>query len=123
MEQVLASPFWDWLTIAAVGIGLVAAMLFVIRYQIEVGFSWWRQPNGKPNHFGRFLMIRKLLLSALFLLILTNRVFPGWHGREAVTALLMLGFAVQTFVPYRLLISAQKAHVKEEVQDGGDRRG
>lgn len=114
MEHALAHPFWDVLTLAAVGIGLVAAMLFVVRYQVEVGWSWWRHPDGKPNHFGRFLMIRKILLSGLFLLVLANRAFGEWTGRSAVTALLMLGFALQTFVPYRLLVSAQRARDREE---------
>lgn len=118
MRELLNSPFWDWLTIGAVVIGLIAAMAFVVRYQIEVGWTWWRHPDGTPNAFGRFLMIRKALLSALFAVILANRVFPGWPGREAVTALLMLGFALQTFVPYRLLVTAQKAHEKEVHSDG-----
>jgi len=116
MRAFLESPFWEYLTIAAVIIGLVAAVAFVVRYQYEVGFSWWRQPNGKPNHFGRFLMIRKILLSALFVIVILNRLFPEWPAKEAVTALLMVAFAVQTFVPYRLLISAQKAHEAQEVE-------
>lgn len=122
MKELLASPFWDSLTIVSVVIGLIAALLFVIRYQYEVGFSWYRHTDGGPNHFGRFLMFRKLLLSGLFLLILANRVFPGWTGREAVTALLMFGFALQTFVPYRLLVTAQKAQEKQEATEDDVRK-
>lgn len=117
MKEILESPFWDGVTMASVVIGLFAALLFVIRYQSEVGFSWYRHSDGAPNHFGRFLMFRKILLSGLFLLILANRVFPGWLGREVVTAVLMFGFALQTFVPYRLLVSAQRAQEEQEVKN------
>ncbi len=122
MEAALSHPFWDVLTLIAVGTGLFAALLFVVRYQIEVGWTWWRHPNGGPNHFGRFLMIRKVLLSCLFALVLANRAFPGWTGREAVTALLMACFALQTFVPYRLLVSAQKAQEKQRQEAAQDER-
>lgn len=117
MLEILHSPFWEYLTIAAVIVGLIAALAFVVRYQYEVGFSWWRHADGEPNHFGRFLMIRKFLLSMLFIVILANRVFGEWPGRAAVTALLMVAFALQTFVPYRLLLSAQRATEKQEVKE------
>ncbi len=116
MKAILDSPFWDHLTIGAVLIGLVAALAFVARYQYTAGWSWWRHPDGSVNLFGRFLMIRKLLLSGLFVLIIANRWFPGWTGREALTALLMLAFALHTFVPYRLLTEAQRAQ-KEAGKD------
>jgi hypothetical protein len=106
------------LTLGAVIVGLIAALAFVIRYQYEVGFSWWRHADGTENSFGRFLMIRKLLLAALFAIVLLNRTVPGWTGQRMVTALLMVAFAVQTFVPYRLLLSAQRAH--EEVRQDMD---
>lgn len=113
MREFLNSPFWEYLTLAAVVLGLIAALAFVVRYQYEVGFSWWRQESGKPNHFGRFLMIRKILLSSLFVIVLLNRIVPDWPARKAVTALLMVAFALQTFVPYRLLVTAQRAQEKE----------
>lgn len=99
---MLDSPFWDWMTIGAVGLGLLAALVFVIRFQIEVGWSWWRSP------FGRFLMIRKALLTALFTIVLLNRIVGDWPIRGPITALLMLAFAVQTFTPYRLLMRVQR---------------
>lgn len=108
MRAFLESPYWEYITVASVGIGLFACLLFVIRFQMKVGFTWWRHLNGQPNHFGRFLMIRKMLLASLFILIITNRVFPDWLGKEPVTALLMVAFALQTFVPYRLLILAHE---------------
>jgi hypothetical protein len=121
VKAILESPFWSHLTIGAVLIGLIAALAFVVRYQYQAGWSWWRHPDGTVNLFGRFLMIRKLLLSTLFGIILLNRLLPGWTGREAVTALLMLAFALHTFVPYRLLSEAQKAQKKEAPH--GQRRG
>jgi hypothetical protein len=108
MREILSHPFWDSLTIAAAGVGFLAAVLFVGRYQRDEDFGWWKNSDGSPNLFGRFLMIRKILLSLLFALIILNRIFPGWTGREAVTAILFTAFAVHTFVPYRLLTEAQK---------------
>lgn len=104
MRAFLDSPLWEWLTIGAVVVGLVAALTFVVRFQVEAGWSWWNSP------FGRFLMIRKVLLACLFVIVLLNRVLEGWPARNMVTALLMLAFALQTFVPYRLLVKVQREH-------------
>lgn len=122
MEAFLSSPFWGWLTLIAVWIGLAAALAFVVRYQAVAGWTWWRNPDGTPNLFGRFLMIRKILLSVLFCVVLLNRYAPGWDARAAVTAVLMLGFALHTFVPYRLLTEAQKAHTEEVGKDDSRQR-
>jgi D-alanyl-lipoteichoic acid acyltransferase DltB (MBOAT superfamily) len=119
MEAFLQSPFWGWLTLAAVVIGFIAASAFVVRYQWVAGFTWWRNPDGTRNLFGRFLMIRKILLSVLFIVVLLNRLAPGWHAQKAVTAVLMAAFALHTFVPYRLLTEAQRASRKEEVEKHG----
>jgi hypothetical protein len=105
-------PFWAWegwrlITIGACVVGLVAAVVFVVAYQVKVGWTWWRLPDGSPNQFGRFLMTRKLLLASLFVLILSNRFWPDWSARPFVTATLMVLFALQTFVPYRLLMKVQ----------------
>jgi D-alanyl-lipoteichoic acid acyltransferase DltB (MBOAT superfamily) len=121
VEAFLNSPFWGWLIFASVVLGLIAAALFVIRYQLEVGSRWWKNEDGTPNSFGRFLMIRKALLAGLFSLVLANWLLPDWPGRRMVTAILMFGFALQTFVPYRLLISAQRAQEKEEARNGAVR--
>lgn len=117
MRAFVNADFWNYITAGAVVVGLIAALAFVVRYQIEVGFTWWRHNDGEPNHFGRFLMIRKILLSGLFLLVIVNFLTDRqWFGREMLTALLMVCFALQTFVPYRLLISAQKAQAKKEAK-------
>ncbi len=118
MEAILASPFWDWLTVAAVVIGMIAALAFVVRYQYVAGWSWWRQPDGRRNLFGRFLMARKLLLAVLFAVVLLNRWQPDWEARKAVTAVLMLAFALHTFVPYRLIGEAQKERREKEAHSG-----
>jgi len=114
MRALLDAEFWGWLTIGAVAIGLIAALVFVIRFQIEAGWSWWHSP------FGRFLMVRKVLLACLFTIVLLNRVVPDWPLREMVTALLMLAFALQTFVPYRLLVKVQRQHDTSHTFDDMD---
>lgn len=116
MRGLLESDFWNWLTVGSVAVGLVAALVFVVRYQFEAGFSWWDSP------FGRFLMIRKILLSCLFALVLLNRIIGMWPGRAMVTALLMFAFALQTFVPYRLLVRVQREHDQAASEDANGRR-
>lgn len=108
MTNFLTHSVWAWITGGAALVGLAAALWFVIRLQMEAGWDWRRNP------FGRYLMTRKLLLAALFILIIMNRVGPDWWGelvRPPLTAVLMTAFALQTFVPYRLLMKAQtQAH-------------
>jgi hypothetical protein len=111
LRDLLDAEFWNWLTVGSVVLGLIACLIFVIRFQIEVGWSWWNSP------FGRFLMVRKLLLAALFSIVLLNRTVEDWLGRNMVIALLMLAFALQTFVPYRLLVKVQKQHDKSTTFD------
>jgi hypothetical protein len=116
MRALLDSRFWEWLTVGSVAIGLVAALVFVVRFQMEAGWSWWNSP------FGRFLMVRKLLLAGLFVIVLLNRVLEDWPARNALTALLMLAFALQTFVPYRLLVKVQREHdASKSFDDMSDR--
>lgn len=104
MTELLAHPAWMWVTMAAVVVGFIACVWFVIQLQTEAGWSWWDNP------FGRFLMVRKILLALLFLLVMLNRVGPEWWDlwRIPLTAILMSAFALQTFVPYRLLVRANR---------------
>ena len=108
IHAVLTWHGWSLITIGACAVGWVAALLFVIRFQIDSGGAW------RGNPFGRFLMIRKMLLVGLFSLILTNRLMPGWEWRLPITAVLMVAFALQTFVPYRLLVEAQQERAENE---------
>lgn len=108
MRYYLEHPFWEWLTIGSVIVGFIACIVFLVRYLHEAGRDAWRNP------FGRYLIQRKALLAVLFGVVLANRTFGSWAARDVVTALLMLAFALQTFVPYRLLVDAQKAHSEEE---------
>lgn len=94
---------WDSLALVAAVIGLALAGWFVIQYQHAVGWSWWRNP------FGRFLMTRKLMLVLLFGNAIVNRMFvDNDEWRQASSAVLLTLFAVQTVVPYRLLMKAQR---------------
>ena len=111
ITEFLGHPAWEWITVVAVAVGLVASLLFVVRFQLEVGWSWWYNP------FGRFLMTRKILLAALFATVLTNMVIGrSWTGREAWTAILMVAFALQTFIPSRLLARVSRREAPQEAQ-------
>lgn len=100
-------PVWTWITIGAVVLGFIAAVWFIIRYWIEAGRDAWRNP------FGRYLLQRKIVLASLFGLVLINQIVGQWPGRRIALAVVMVAFALQTFVPYRLLMDAQRAHTKE----------
>lgn len=119
MTALLNWNGWDWTQPIAAILGLVAALLFVTRYWIESGKAAWKNP------FGRFLLQRKFILSLFFFLILVNRVTEGvvtsdaWPGQDAVTALVFLAIALHTFVPYRILLDAQKAHKPKEATQHG----
>lgn len=117
MLDLITSAWWDHLALLALPVGLVASLTFVIRYHTLVGRSWWRMDDGTPNYFGRFMMERKLTLALLFALLLAGRVASGRVFREvpesfpgygAALALLLWAFAIQTFIPYRLLLMAQE---------------
>lgn len=116
LDAFLAWSGWYVLTGVASAIGLFACLLFVVRFHVETGGAWWKHPDGRPNPFGRFLFFRKLLLAVLFTVALANRLTPGWTGQTFVTALLFSAFAVQTFVPYRLLLQAQKEVDRSEAR-------
>jgi hypothetical protein len=102
MDLVLGWEGWRQVTIAACVVLALGCLVFVVGYQRAVGWSWWHNP------FGRFMMTRKLVLLALAALILSNRVVGPWAGREAATAFLMWIFALQTFIPYRLLLAVRR---------------
>ena len=110
MGDVLSWEGWRWLTLAACGFGLLASLAFIVTYQVRVGWEWTRNP------FGRFLMVRAALLTALFTLIFTNRFLPAWEGRIALTAVLMSAYAIQAVVPYRLLMKVQDRATEDKLE-------
>lgn len=118
MEAFFAWEGWDYGTVAACIIGMVAATLFVTTFASDAGGDAWRNP------FGRFLLTRKALLVGLFFLVLVNRAAGGvvredsWMGQDVLTFLVFMGFAIHTFVPYGLLIDAQRAHTEKEEAHG-----
>lgn len=104
----LEHEMWKWVTIASVVVGMIASVWFVVRYLSEAGKAAYRNP------FGRYLLQRKIILASLFGVVLSNQIFGQWPGRRMAVALLMVAFALQTFVPYRLLMDAQRAHDHKE---------
>lgn len=108
LDALLLWDGWSTLTGVAAAVGLFACLLFVVRFHVETGGAW------RDNPFGRFLFFRKVLLASLFLLALANRITPGWIWQDLVTAVLFSAFAAQTFVPYRLLLTAQREMHRSE---------
>lgn len=121
MHQVIDWVGWDYIAVGSSALGLVASLLFVIDFKRRTGKAW------RDNPFGRFLMVRKALLACLFTLVLFNRFQTGgvvqadaWAGQSMVTAVLWTAFALQTFIPYKLLVEAQhelRPRIKEVPSD------
>lgn len=110
-------PDWtlgDVLLAGVAGLGLVSTLAFVIAYARRSGFAWSR------NAAGRYLMIHHALLASLFCIIEANRWFPGWFGREYVTAVVLLGFVLHSFAAYQLVRTAYEP--KQEEATRNDRR-
>lgn len=103
---------WDYIAITACGLGLIPILLFMIEYQRRSRGAWWRQPDGSPNPFGRYLMTTMGLKACLFTLAVVNRIFSGWWGHEQVTALVLVAFVLSLFLPYRLLLEAQRERTR-----------
>jgi hypothetical protein len=116
VDHILAWEGWRHITITACAVTLAGCALFIVAYQAKVGWLWWRLEDGSPNRAGRYLMGRKLVLGAIAALILANRIWPGWEWRAMVTAVLMSTFALQTFIPYRLLMKAQDHRAVDTVE-------
>lgn len=118
MAHLLTHDLWRWITVAAVVIGFIGCVIFVIRYHVATGGKW------QNNRFGRYLMTRKLLLGILFGFVLINRFVEEWPGRRPILALLMLAFALQTFVPLKILLDTQERpdHDNERDSRTGGRR-
>lgn len=110
LDEFLMWSGWTYVTGVAAAVGLFACVLFVVRFHVESGGAW------RGNPFGRFLFFRKVLLASLFAVALANRLTPGWIAQEFVIAVLFSAFAVQTFVPYRLLLTAQKEMHRSEAR-------
>lgn len=98
---------WDTIAIIGCGIGIFAALLFMVEFQRRSRGAWRDTP------FGKQLMIQKALLLCLFTLAIVNRVFRGWPGQEMATTLVLLAFVLQMFLPYRFLREAQREAQKE----------
>lgn len=104
---------WGAATLAASVLGLAASLWFIGWY------LWWAGADAWRNPFGRYLVTRKALLALLFATFILGRLGPEWwrEWRRPLMALLVTAFALQTFVPYRLLRMAQDAAREEERVD------
>lgn len=100
-HNVLYHPLWDWIVFGACGVGMVLAGWFAVSYQIQSRGAW------RETRAGRFLVTRKVLLFSLFASVMSYRVFGDFPGRRVLVALMLVAFAFQTWVPYRMLMDAQ----------------
>ena len=107
MSEFLAWPGWIDLSLLACFVGLLLAASFVVRYHHRTGGAWHRTPEG------RWTLYRRAMESAVFGLTLVNYFFPTWPGALFASFLLLAGFALQTYVPHRLLTQAQRARDRE----------
>lgn len=82
--------------------GLVGCVSFMISYHRRSGGDWRR------NEIGIWLMLSRLNLGLIFALLLSNRLFGDWTGRQEVIIALAGLFALQTFWPSKFLWRATR---------------
>lgn len=97
----------DVLLAVVAGLGLLSTSSFVIAYGRRSGLAW------AHNAAGRYLMVHHALLASLFAIIEANRWFPGWVGREYVTAVVLAGFVAHSFAAYQLVRTAYEPKKEE----------
>jgi hypothetical protein len=82
-------------------LGIVGCLTFVSTYWIKTRGAWLK------NEVGRFLVITYATLGSLFALIMVNRIFDQWPGRQIITITLFTAYVIFSWWPLRLLFRNQ----------------
>ena len=86
--------WFEKLSMLVTGIGFYNCVRFVWSYGRLRNFQG--SPLWKSSPHGRYMMWTAAVLGSLFALILSNRLFPGWPGREIVTLALYVTYVAFT---------------------------
>jgi len=106
--------WFEKLSLMVTTIGIYNCARFVWVYRVRSHGGW----RGSPH--GRYMMFAALVLGSLFALIISNRLFPGWYGREVVTVGLYFTYVAFTGWLNRLLDTSypdKKTEGTDEQQD------
>jgi hypothetical protein len=93
--------------------GILTTAKFIFDYMRASGMRWWCDADGRPNHAGRFLMISRINLLVLLAVVVINRWFDAWPGRDAITLFLIMSFIVQATVWPNYILRMQAAEENE----------
>jgi len=77
--------------------GLVGCVSFIVAYHVRSGGDW------RHNEIGIWLVLSRINLGLIFALLLSNRLFGEWPGREHLIIGLVGLFALQTFWPSKFI--------------------
>lgn len=83
---------YDTLVFIVVGVGAVLCLVFIITYWVVSGGKWLRSSGG------RFMMLTRINILALYLLIMAHRLFGDWPGRKPITVIFFVGFVIGTSI-------------------------
>lgn len=107
--------WFERLSLMVTTIGLYNCARFVWTYRKRSHGGW-----SATSH-GRYMMFTALVLGSLFALIVSNRLFPGWYGREIVTIGLYFTYVAFTGWLNKLLdLSFPDKNKQEDVNEQQD---
>lgn len=101
-------------------IGLVTYTVFIIAYHTKTRGAWCH------SQVGRWLMLGRANVAALFLFIVTNRIVEHWPGeprsRQITLLVLYSLFALQALWPLSLLWREEMPTPRERKSEDHDSR-
>lgn len=107
--------FVDALIAAFAAVGFGGSVWFMAAYHSTTDGNWRTATPAGP-----VMMTASLILSTLFLLIMANRLIPGWKDWEPKDWLLAAVYAGYAFTPYSwiwLLRQAQRPRGEDTSHD------
>lgn len=101
--------WYEKLSFLVTTIGFWNCLVFCVAYPLSSRGKW------RETEIGQWLMISMGTLGSIFLLILSNRLFGDWPGRQWLAFLFYIIYVAVTAWPLRLLyVSMTKRHVESE---------
>lgn len=100
----------DLVAVGLTGIGLINCLSFCVAYWIKSKGAWVR------DEVGHFMMLFFGCLGFLFALVLSNRIYGDYKGREILVLILYFTLVLTTFWPIRLLLG-KPWRMKKEKED------
>lgn len=103
----------DIFAIVLTGIGFLNCMIFCLAYWVRTRGQWIR------DEAGQFLMLFFGCLGFVLGLVLANRIFGEYPGRQILVFVLYFALVMATFWPMRLLWTSRREKKKRRRNQNG----